>query len=69
MAFGDELMNLRLPHEHNQWFSPRGRDIAADYLLLRAEATLRQELQRLAGRRRRKSARRPELILGRLAHV
>jgi hypothetical protein len=45
LAFVDELMHLRLPDEFNsQWFSPRGRDLAAAHQLPRAEAALRQEL-------------------------
>ena len=48
-AFGDELVDLRLPNYPDpQWLSPGGRDMAAAYLLPRAEAALRQELQRLA---------------------
>jgi hypothetical protein len=47
-------MHLRLPDEFNsQWFSPHGRDLAAAVLLPRAEAALRQELQRLADAARR----------------
>ena len=42
-AFGDELVDLRLP----QWLSQGGRDMAAADLLPRAEAALRLELQRL----------------------
>ncbi len=54
LAFGDELIHLRLPDEFNsRWFSPRGRDLAAAYQLPRAEAALRQELQRLADAVRR----------------
>ena len=51
LAFGDEL--LVLPHDkykldwENKWRTPGGRDLAAVYLLPRAEAALRQELQRL----------------------
>jgi hypothetical protein len=49
LAFGDELVDLELPDDPNlQWLSPGGRDSAAAYLLPRAEAALRQELQRLA---------------------
>ncbi len=49
LAFGDELMDLKLPnHPDSQWLSPRGRDMATAHLLPRAEAALRQELQRLA---------------------
>ncbi len=48
-AFGDELIDLELPDDAgSQWLSPGGRDLAAAYLLPRAEAALRQELQRLA---------------------
>jgi hypothetical protein len=50
-AFGDELLDLRLPDDGDaispgQWLSPGGRDFAAAKLLPRAEAALRQ--QRLA---------------------
>jgi hypothetical protein len=50
LAFGDELVDLRLrPNDaDSQWLSQRGREMAAAYLLPRAEAALRQELQRLA---------------------
>ena len=48
LAFGDELLDLQLPDRNNLWLSPGGRDFAAAYLLPRAEAALRQELQRLA---------------------
>ncbi len=49
LAFGDELVDLELPNDPNvQWLSPGGRDMAAAYLMPRAEAALRQELQRLA---------------------
>ncbi len=48
-AFGDELVDLRLPCDaDSQWLSQGGRDMAAAQLLPRAEAALRQELQRLA---------------------
>ncbi len=48
-AFGDELVDLRLPRDAvSQWLSQGGRDMAAAQLLPRAEAALRQELQRLA---------------------
>jgi hypothetical protein len=48
-AFGDELVDLKLPNDPDpQCLSPGGRDMAAAYLLPRAEAALRQELQRLA---------------------
>ncbi len=49
LAFGDELVDPELSDDPNvQWLSPGGRDFAAAYLLPRAEAALRQELQRLA---------------------
>ena len=49
LAFGDELLDLELPDEYdNRWRQPGGRIFAAAYLLPRAEAALRQELQRLA---------------------
>jgi hypothetical protein len=49
LAFGDELLDLVLPDDFGlRWRSPGGRNFAAAYLLPRAEATLRQELQRLA---------------------
>jgi hypothetical protein len=48
-AFGDELLNLELPdNSDSQWLSQGGRDLAAAHSLPRAEAALRQELQRLA---------------------
>jgi hypothetical protein len=48
-AFGDELIDLELPNESDsKWLSLGGRDLAAAYLLPRAEAALRRELQRLA---------------------
>jgi hypothetical protein len=48
-AFGDEVMDLKLPdNSDSRWLSQGGRDMAAAYLLPRAEAALRQELQRLA---------------------
>ncbi len=43
LAFGDELL---VPD--SVWDTPGGRDFAAAYLLSRAEATLRHELQQLA---------------------
>ena len=46
LAFGDEL--LVLPDDKYEWRTPGGRDLAAAYLLPRAETALRQELQRLA---------------------
>ena len=46
LAFGDEL--LVLPNDEYEWRTPGGRDLAAVYLLPRAETALRQELQRLA---------------------
>ncbi len=51
LAFGDELLDLVLPDENESgmgWRQPGGRIFAAAYLLPRAEAALRQELQRLA---------------------
>ena len=61
LAFGDELVDLELPNESDgdlddesddesdsQWLSQGGREMAAAHLLPRAEAALRQELQRLA---------------------
>ncbi len=42
LAFGDELL------VECKWRTPGGRDLAAVYLLPRAETALRQELQRLA---------------------
>jgi hypothetical protein len=49
LAFGNELVDLEQPNDRKtQWLSPRGRDLAAAYLLPRAEAALRKELQRLA---------------------
>jgi hypothetical protein len=48
-AFGDELIDFELPNESDsKWLSHGGRDIAAAYLLPRAEAALRQELQLVA---------------------
>ncbi len=48
-AFGDELIDLELPDDSDSlWLSQGGRDMAAARLLPRAEAALRQELQRLA---------------------
>jgi hypothetical protein len=44
LAFGDELLDLKLLER--EWLSPGGRDLAAAYLLPRAEAALRQELRR-----------------------
>ncbi len=58
LAFGDELVDLRLPDDSDsQWLSQGGRDLAAAHLLPRAQAALRQELQRLvdAAERSRKS--------------
>jgi hypothetical protein len=49
LAFGDELLDLVLPGDSGlRWQQPGGRIFAASYLLPRAEAALRQELQRLA---------------------
>ena len=45
LAFGDEL--LVLPDDEYEWRTPGGRDLAAVFLLPRAETALRQELQRL----------------------
>ncbi len=48
LAFGDELLDLVLPGEFGlRWRQPGGRIFAAAYLLPRAEAALRQELQQL----------------------
>ena len=46
LAFGDELFVL--PDDEYEWISPGGRDLAAVYLLSRAETALLKELQRLA---------------------
>ncbi len=43
LAFGDELLV-----SDEVWYTPGGRDLAAAYILPRAEATLRHELQQLA---------------------
>jgi hypothetical protein len=49
LAFGDELVDLRLPDDSDsQWLSQGGRKMAAADLVPRAEAALRQELQGLA---------------------
>ncbi len=49
LAFGDELLKLRLPgNADSRWLSQGGREMAAAYLLPRAEAALRQELQLVA---------------------
>ncbi len=49
LAFGDELLDLVLPGDYGlRWRQPGGRIFAASCLLPRAEAALRQELQRLA---------------------
>ncbi len=55
LAFGSELLNFELPAESvrlagrfPRWKQPGGRYLAAAYLLPRAEAALREELQRLA---------------------
>jgi hypothetical protein len=49
LAFGDELLDRALPGDSSlRWRQPVGRIFAASYLLPRAEAALRQELQRLA---------------------
>ena len=42
LAFGDELVVL--PDDESEWILPGGRDLAAVYLLPRAETVLRQEL-------------------------
>ena len=48
LAFGDELVDLKLPDESDsQWLSQGGREMAAADLLPRDEAALRLELQRL----------------------
>ena len=48
-VFGDELIDLELPNDSDSlWLSQGGRDVAAAYLLPRAEAALRQELQQVA---------------------
>ena len=46
LAFGGEV--LVLPDDNSKWRTPGGRKLAAANLLPRAEAALRQELQRLA---------------------
>ncbi len=51
LAFGDELLVLR--NDKYEWRTPGGRDLAAAYLLPRAEAALREELQRDAAKRAR----------------
>ncbi len=49
LAFGNELVDRRLSNNVDPlWLSQGGREMAAAYLLPRAEAALRQELQRLA---------------------
>jgi hypothetical protein len=52
LAFGEELLDLPLNHGLDyRWLSPGGRDLAAAYLLPRAETLLRVwrlELKRLA---------------------
>ncbi len=54
LAFGDKLMDLKLPDDSgSRRFSKAGRKMAAAVLLPRAEAALRQELQRLADAARR----------------
>ncbi len=48
LAFGDELVDLRLPDDSaSRWLSQGGRDMAAADLLPRAVDALRLELQRL----------------------
>ncbi len=54
LAFGDELLDLVLPYNFGlRWRSRGGRNFAAAHLLPRAEAALRQELQRLANAAKR----------------
>jgi hypothetical protein len=51
LVLGGELLDLVLPGDYlydNRWRQPGGRIFAAAYLLPRAEAALRQDLQRLA---------------------
>ncbi len=49
LAFGDELMDLKVPNDaDSRWLSQGGREMAAAYLMPRAGVALRQELQRLA---------------------
>jgi hypothetical protein len=49
LAFGNELVDLKLlDGADSRWLSQGGRDMAAAYLLPRAEAALLQELQRPA---------------------
>ena len=49
LAFGDELMDLKLPDDSgSRRFSEAGRKMAAAVLLPRAVAATRPELQRLA---------------------
>ncbi len=49
LAFGNELIDLELSNDSDSlWLSQGGRDMAAARLLPRAQAALRQELQRLA---------------------
>ncbi len=49
LAIGDELVDLKLADNVDSlWLSQGSREMAAAYLLPRAEAALRQELQRLA---------------------
>jgi hypothetical protein len=49
LAFGDELLGPQAARRSRlPWLSRGGRDLAAAYVLPRAEAALRQELQRLA---------------------
>ncbi len=67
LAFGNELIYLRLPYDaDSQWLSQGGRDMAAAHLLPRAEDPLRQELQRLADAVKTNSSRWPELRLAAL---
>jgi hypothetical protein len=50
LAFRDELVDPVLPDNEDdfRWRQPGGRIFADSYVLSRAEAALRQELQRLA---------------------
>ncbi len=66
LAFGAELLDLVLPNDFG-WRSPGGRNFAAASLLPRAEAALRQELQRLDSAAKR--ARQPNLLLERLVRA
>ena len=52
LAFGDELLDVRLENENENelyvWLTPGGRAFAEAYLLPLAHAALLPELQRLA---------------------